>query len=97
MLGDSWHHHPVRGEGDNLYSFALDLSADGYGATELTMNAVANAQLWQRRLGHLNERALEFMQQWDGNGVTFNGTLADGDICAVEKSHQLAHPHPKKA
>ena len=35
------------------------------------------------------------MQRRDGNGITFDGTLADCDVCAVGKSHQLAHP--KKA
>ena len=59
------------------------------------MNAVANAELWHRRLGHLNKRTLDFMQRRDGNGITFDGTLADCDVCAVGKSHQLAHP--KKA
>ena len=47
--------------GDKLYSFMLDVSADGYRATELAMSAVANTQLWHRGLGHLNKRALEFM------------------------------------
>ena len=54
---------PLRIGDNNLYSFVLDLSADGYGATELAMNAVANAELWHRRLGHLNKRTLGFMQR----------------------------------
>ena len=33
----------LRSESDDLYSFVLDLSADGYGAKELVMNVVANA------------------------------------------------------
>ena len=49
---------PLRGKQDDLYSFVLDLSADAYGATELAMNAVSNAQLWHRRLGHLNRKEL---------------------------------------
>ena len=32
----------------------LELSADGYGAKELAMNAVANALMWHRLLGHLH-------------------------------------------
>ena len=32
------------------------------------------------------------MQRCDGNGITFDGTLADCDIYAVGISHQLAHP-----
>ena len=82
----------LRGEQDDLYSFVLDLSADAYGATELAMNAVSNARLWHRRLGHLNRRNLELMQRHDGNGITFNVTIADCDVCAVEKGKQLARP-----
>ena len=48
---------PLRGEQDDLYLFVLDLSADAYGDTELAINAVFNAQLWHRRLGHLNIRS----------------------------------------
>ena len=86
---------PLRGEQDDLYSSVLDLSADAYGATELAVNAVPNAQLWSRRLGHLNRRSLELMQRHDGNGITLDGTIADCDACAVGKDQQLAHP--KKA
>ena len=86
---------PLRGEQDDLYSFVLDLSADAYGATELAMNAVSNAQLWHRRLGHFNRRSLELTQRDDGNGITFDGTIADYDVCAVKKGQHLAHP--KKA
>ena len=74
-----------RGEQDDLYSFVLDLSADADGATELAMNAVSNAQLWHRRLGHLNGRSLELMQRYESNGITFDGTIADCDIYAVGK------------
>ena len=35
---------PLRSESGDLYSFVLDLSADRYGAKELAMNTVANAQ-----------------------------------------------------
>ena len=65
----------------------LDLSADVHGATELAMNAVFNAQLWHRRLGHLNRRSLELTQRNDGNGITFDGTITDCDVCAVWKAY----------
>ena len=45
---------PLRRESSDLYSFVLDLSADGYGAKELAMNAITNAQVWHRHLGHLH-------------------------------------------
>ena len=70
----------------------LDLSADAYGATELAMTAVSNAQLWHRRLGHLIRRSLEHTLRYDGNGITFDGTIADCDVCAVGKGQQLVHP-----
>ena len=56
------------------------------------MNVVPNAQLRHRRLGRLNRRSLELMQQHDGNGITFDGTTADCDVCAVWKGQQLARP-----
>ena len=36
---------PLQSESGDLYSFVPDLSADGYGAKELAMNAVTNAQV----------------------------------------------------
>ena len=59
------------------------------------MNAESNAQLWHRRLGHLNGRNMKLMQRHDGNDIAFDGTIADCDVCAVGKGQQLAHP--KKA
>ena len=86
---------PLRGEQDDLYSFVLDLSADVFDATELAMNVVSNAQLWHRRLGHLNRGSLEVMQWHGGNGITFDGTIAKCNVYVVGKGQQLAHP--KKA
>ena len=45
---------PLRSESNDLYSFGVNLSANGYGTKELAMNAVGNAQVWHRRLGHLH-------------------------------------------
>ena len=55
------------------------------------MNAMINAQLWHRWLGHLNKRMLELMQRRDGNGVALDGSSDYCDVCAVGKRHQLAH------
>ena len=70
----------------------FDLSAHSHGGKELAINAMINAQLWHRRLGHLNKRSLEFMQRRDGNGVAFDGSIDHCDVCAMGKRHQLAHP-----
>ena len=83
---------PLRIESGDLYSFVMDLSADRYGAKELAMNAVANAQVWQRRLGHLHAQSLDILRKQDGTGIAFEGAVSDCDVCAVGKAQQLAHP-----
>ena len=78
---------PFRGEEYGLYSFNLELSADGYARKELTMNAVTSALVWHRRLGRLNNRSLKLMNRQNGNGVAFNGSIVDSGVCAVRKRH----------
>ena len=63
---------------------------------ELAMNAVANAQVWHRRLDHLNKRSLELINRKNGTGVAFGGYFANYVVCAVGKIHQLAHPKTTK-
>ena len=87
---------PLRAEDDDLYSLVFDLSADSHEGKELAMNAVTNAQLWHRRLGHLDKRSLNLMQRRGGNGVAFDGSIDHCGVCAVGKSHQLAHPKKAK-
>ena len=58
----------------------------------VAMNSVFNAQLWHRWPGHLNRRSLELIQWHDGHGITFDGTIADCDVCTVRKGQLLAHP-----
>ena len=81
---------PLQELGCDLYSFSLDLT-NASGA-ELAMQTTADATLWHRRLGHLNRKSLDILKKCDNNGVSFDGTAADCDVCAVGKSHQLAHP-----
>ena len=57
---------------------------------------MAHAQEWHRRLDHLNKRSLDLMNRKNGNGVAFDGSTVDCDVCAVGKSHQLAHPKKAK-
>ena len=86
---------PLR-EDDDLYSLVFYLSAESRRGKELAMNAMANAQLWHRRLGHLDKKSLELMQRRDGNGVAFDGSINHCDVCAVGESHHLAHPKKAK-
>ena len=83
---------PLREEHDDLYLFTLDLSAGGYGRTELAMNIASKVRIWHRRLRHPNERKLEPMQWHDGSEIDTDGTIVDCDVRAVGTSCQLSHP-----
>ena len=83
---------PLGSESGDLYSFVLDLNVDRYGAKELAMNAVTNAQVWHRRLGHLHAQSLDILRKRDGTGIAFEGAISDCDVCAVGKAQQLSHP-----
>ena len=52
--------------------------------------------MWNQRLGHLNNHSRELMNRKNGNGVSFDGSIADNDVCALGKSHQLAHSKKAK-
>ena len=82
---------PLRSENCDLCSFVLGLSADQYGAKELAVNAITNAQVWYRRLGHLHAQSLDIIRKRDGTDITFEGAVLDCDVCAVGKAQQLAH------
>ena len=58
-LGTHNHTFPLQELGHDLYSFSLDFTGGGNGP-ELAMQAAANANLWHRRLGHLNRKSLTF-------------------------------------
>ena len=83
---------PLRSESSYFYSLVLDLSADRYGAKDLAMNAVANAQVWHRRLGHLHAQSLDILRKQNGTDITFNGIVSDCDVCTLGIAQQLAHP-----
>ena len=79
-------------ESGGLYSFVLDWRADRYGTKELATNAVANAQVWHRKLGHLHAQSLNILRKRDSTGIVFKGTVSDCEVCTVGKAQQLAHP-----
>ena len=81
----------LQGLGYDLYSFSLDFN-HGSDRPELAMQDATSANLWHRRIGHLNRKSLDLLKNIDNNGVSFDGTVPDCDVCAVGKSHQLAHP-----
>ena len=56
------------------------------------MQAAATATLWYRRMGHLNRKSLDLLKKVNNNGVSFDGTVPDCDVCAVGRSRQRAYP-----
>ena len=88
---------PLCGVSDDLYSFKRDLSADGYAGKQLAMNGGGNAQVWHRRLGHLNTRSLELMNRKNvsvGSHLTI--LLRTVIVCAMGNSYQLVHSKKAK-
>ena len=57
--------------------------------------ATADADIWRRRLGHMNPRSMKQHHRKEGNGVKYTETVSDCDICALSKSRQ--HAHSKKS
>ena len=52
----------------------------------------ADADIWHRRLGHMNPRSMELLRRKEGNGVEYTRTVSDCDIWALSKRKQQAHP-----
>ena len=55
------------------------------------MQAAATAPLQHRWMGHLNRKDMDLPKKVNNNGVSFDGSVPDCDICAVGKSRQRAH------
>ena len=73
-----------------LGSVSLELD----NSTNMAMRA-ESADLWHRRLGHINSRSLDVLRKVEGNGIDYTGNIKACDVCAIGKSAQQAHP--KKA
>ena len=51
-----------------------------------------SANLWHRRMGHINRKSMDVLRRMPGSGVDYNGDIQACDVCAVGKSKQQAHP-----
>lgn len=76
------------GDDHTLYSFSMDLVRDSAGAA---MRA-ESADLWHRRMGHINSKSMAVLRGVPDNGVEYDGDVAACDVCAIGKSAQQAHP-----
>ena len=54
-----------------------------------------SANLWQRRMGHIDGKSLDVLRKEPGNGIDYTGAVKDCDFCPLGKSTQ--QPHPKQA
>ena len=54
--------------------------------------ATADADIWHRRLGHMNPCSMELLRRKEGNRVEYTRTVSECNICALSKSRQQAHP-----
>ena len=50
------------------------------------------ANLWHRRMGHINRKSMDVLRRMPGSGVDYNGDIQACDVCAVGKTKQQAHP-----
>lgn len=50
--------------------------------------AAVSADVWHRRLGHLNPWSMELLCKRDGNGVEYTGGVSDCDICVCPQQEQ---------
>lgn len=67
-------------------------SVQSNGGAALT---VVSADLWHRRMGHVNRNSMNVLRQTPCSGVDYNGDLTPCDVCPFGKSEQ--QPHPKRA
>lgn len=54
-----------------------------------------SADLWHRRMGHLNRKSMDVLRKQLENGVDYAGDVQDCGPCPLGKSAQ--QPHPKQA
>lgn len=73
---------PLQELGSDLKFFSLDLT-DGRGASELAIQATADATLRHRRLEHVNRKSLDLLKKRENSGASFDGTLPAFDVCAL--------------
>ncbi|CAM9993083.1 unnamed protein product, partial [Sphacelaria rigidula] len=51
-----------------------------------------SADIWHRRLGHLNQRSMDILRQQKGTGVEYQDKPSPCDVCEIAKHEQISHP-----
>ncbi|CAB1097546.1 unnamed protein product [Ectocarpus sp. CCAP 1310/34] len=87
--------------GKRIYSIEVKLGGEPEGPTVLgdAPDALAlkveSADLWHRRMGHINGKNLDVLRKEQVNGVDYIGDVKYCSVCPLGKSAQ--QPHPKQA
>ena len=74
--------------GKSMCSIKVEL---GRGPGGLPMRA-ESADLWHRRMGHINRKSMDVLRRMLGSGVDYNEDIHACDVCAVGMSKKQAHP-----
>ncbi|CAN0005980.1 unnamed protein product [Sphacelaria rigidula] len=51
-----------------------------------------SADIWHRRLGHLNQRSMDILRRQKGTGVEYQNKPSPCDVCENAKHKQTSHP-----
>ncbi|CAN0393136.1 unnamed protein product, partial [Laminaria digitata] len=51
-----------------------------------------SADLWHRKMGHVNPQSLRILRNASDNGINFSDSMSPCDVCAFGKSKQERHP-----
>ena len=76
----------------------LDLLYFAILIAEATKNEVAlsaiqvPADIWHRRMGHINSQRLRILRDVGGNGINYSETMSPGDVCAFGNASNSAVP-----
>ena len=71
-------------------TFLCFVSLEMDNSTNTAMRA-ESADLWHRRLEHINSRSLDVLRKVEGNGIDYTGNVKTCDVCAIVKNVQQAH------
>ena len=79
---------PMKCLGNDTILCSVPLELDN--STNAAMRA-ETADLWHRRLGHINSRSLNVLRKVEGNGIDYTDNVKACDGCAIGKSAQQVH------
>ena len=82
---------------------SIEVNLDGGGGGQIVHGRApdglvltsVSAELWHRRMGHINHKSLNVLRKEPASGVDYTGDLKNCGTCPLGKNAQ--QPHPKQA